>query len=263
MREDRGELELAAAKKIPDLVTLNDIRGDLQMHSTWSDGTMDIEELARFVMKHYHYDYIVLTDHSKSVRVAGGMNEGEFLKQINEIRKVNKKLGKEFIKAGAEVDIMADGSLDLKDELLEKLDWVCASIHYGFTHDNTERIIAACNNKYVNCIGHPTGRLMGQREGYPVNWEKVFKIAKQTGTAFEINCQPDRMDLNDELAKMARESGVKLVISTDSHQAGHFGFMPLGVFVARRAWCTKKDILNTTSWEHVRKFAEQKRKNKS
>ncbi|MDP4261390.1 MAG: DNA polymerase/3'-5' exonuclease PolX [Bacteroidota bacterium] len=260
MREEKGELELAAEKKIPSLIELKDIRGDMQMHSTWSDGSMDIEELARYVIKHYPYEYIVLTDHSKSVRVAGGMDEKQFLEQIKAIRQVNKKLGKDFIKTGVEVDIMADGSLDLKDELLEQLDWVCASIHSGFTHDNTERIIAACRNKFVNCIGHPTGRIIGQREGYPVNWEKVFTIARQTGTALEINCQTDRMDLNDELARMAREKGVKLVISTDSHQPGNFAFMPLGVFVARRAWCTKKDILNTGTWDQLKKFAEHKRK---
>jgi DNA polymerase (family 10) len=260
MREHRGELDLAGEKKIPHLITLQDIRGDMQMHSSWSDGTMDIEDLARYVSEHYPYEYIVLTDHSKSVRVAGGMDEKQFLDQVKEIRRVNNKLKKELIKPGVEVDIMPDGSLDLKDELLEQLDWVCASIHYGFTHDNTERIIAACQNRFVNCIGHPAGRIIGQREAYPVNWEKVFKTAKQTGTAFEINCQADRMDLNDELAKMARENGVKLVISTDSHQQSQFALMQLGVFVARRAWCTKKDVLNTLSWNEIKRFADRKRK---
>jgi DNA polymerase (family 10) len=260
MREQKGEFDLAAAKKIPNLIELKDIKGDMQMHSSWSDGTMDIEELARFVMEHYPYEYIVLTDHSKSVRVAGGMNEKEFEEQIERIRAVNKKLKKDFIKTGAEVDIMADGSLDLRDNLLEQLDWVCASIHYGFTHDNTERIIAACQNKFVNCIGHPTGRIIGQREAYPVDWEKVFKIAKQTGTAFEINCQADRMDLNDELAKMARENGVKLIVSTDSHQQSQFDFIRLGVFIARRAWCEKKDILNCLHWNELKRIVDHKRK---
>ncbi|HSQ43604.1 MAG TPA: DNA polymerase/3'-5' exonuclease PolX [Ginsengibacter sp.] len=260
MREQKGELDLAAKNKIPSLVTLTDIKGDMQMHSAWSDGTMDIEDLARFVSGHYPYEYIVLTDHSKSEIVAGGMNEEQFIDQVKEIRRVNTKLKKDFIKTGTEVDIKADGTLDLKDELLGQLDWVCASIHTGFTHDNTERIIAACENKFVNCIGHPSGRLIGQREAYPVNWEKVFKVAKQTNTAFEINCQADRMDLNDELARMARENGVKLTISTDSHQQSQFAFMQLGVFIARRAWCTKNDILNTASWNEIKKFAERKRK---
>lgn len=260
MREQKGEFALAAKNKIPSLVTLADIKGDMQMHSTWSDGTMDIEDLAQFVSGHYPYEYIVLTDHSKSEIVAGGMNEEQFIDQAKEIRRVNNKLNKDFIKTGVEVDIMADGSLDLKDDLLEQLDWVCASVHSGFTHDNTERIIAACENKFVNCIGHPSGRLMGRREAYPVNWQKVFEVAKQTNTAFEINCQADRMDLNDELARIARENGVKLTISTDSHQQSQFAFMQLGVFIARRAWCTKNDILNAASWNEIKKFAERKRK---
>lgn len=260
MREDKGELELAAKSKVPALVTLKDIRGDLQMHSTWSDGTMDIDELAGFILKNFNYDYVVLTDHSPSVRVAHGMNEKQFREQIDVIKKVNKKLGKDFIKAGAEVDILSDGALDLKDELLEQLDWVCASIHYGLNHDNTERIIAACENPFVCCIGHPTGRIIGRRDGYPVDWKKVFDIARETGTAFEINCQKDRLDFNDELARLAREAGVPLVISTDSHLKENFAFMQLGVDVARRAWCTKKDILNTRSWEELKHFAERKRK---
>ncbi|MDP4284293.1 MAG: DNA polymerase/3'-5' exonuclease PolX [Bacteroidota bacterium] len=260
MREQKGELDLAAKNKIPSLVTLADIKGDMHLHSTWSDGTMDIEDLAQFVSSHYPYEYIVLTDHSKSERVAGGMNEEQFIDQVKEIRRVNNKLKKDFIKTGVEVDIMADGSLDLKDDLLEQLDWVCASVHSGFTRDNTERIITACENKLVNCIGHPSGRLMGQREAYPVNWQKVFKVAKQTNTAFEINCQAERMDLNDDLARMARENGVMLTISTDSHQQSQFAFMQMGIFIARRAWCTKKDILNTASWNEIKKFIERKRK---
>lgn len=262
MREQKGELDLAAKNKIPTLVTLANIKGDLQMHSTWSDGTMDIEKLGEFVLSNYPYEYIVLTDHSKSERVAHGMNEEQFIEQAKEIRRVNNKLKKDFIKTGAEVDILADGSLDLEDDLLEQLDWVCASIHNGFTHDNTDRIIAACENRLVNCIGHPSGRLIGQREAYPVDWQKVFKVAKQTNTAFEINCQADRMDLNDELARMARENGVKLTISTDSHQQSQFAFMQLGVFIARRAWCTKNDILNTASWKDLEAFVQKKRKNK-
>jgi DNA polymerase (family X) len=262
MREQKGELELAAQKKIPELVTLEDIKGDLQMHSTWSDGSMDIEELARFVSGHYPYEYIVLTDHSKSVRIANGMDEKKFEEQIREIHKVNGKLKKDFVKTGTEVDIMADGSLDLADSLLEQLDWVCASIHYGFTHDNTERIIAACENPYVNCIGHPTGRIIGRRDAYPVDWDKVFRVGKATGTAFEINAQAERMDLNDDLVRMAREHGVKLVISTDSHQPINYEYMKLGVSIARRAWCTRKDILNTNPWSVLQKFAQHKR-NKS
>lgn len=260
MRECKGELELAARNEIPELITLDNIKGDMQMHSDWSDGSMNIEELAKFVLKNYRYDYIVLTDHSKSERIAGGMNENEFLKQIKKIDSINQKLGVEFIKKGVEVDILSDGKLDLDDKLLSQMDWVCASIHSGFKSDNTDRLINACNNPFVNCIGHPMGRLIGKREAYPVDWERVFKIASATGTVLEINAQPERMDLNDELARQARDAGVMLSISTDAHAAPQFGFMALGVFVARRAWCTAKDVLNTRSWKEIETMVKAKRK---
>lgn len=260
LREDKGEIELAIKKKIPRLVELNEIQGDMQMHSKWSDGNMGIEELAKYVIKNYKYDYIVLTDHSKSERIAGGMDEKQFTKQIKEIKAVNKKIGKDFIKTGAEVDILPDGSLDLNDDLLSQLDWVCASIHSGFSKDNTERLIAACRNEYVCCIGHPSGRLLGKREAYKVNWGKVFKVAAETGTALEINAQPDRMDLNDELALQARQAGVKLTISTDSHAAQNYAFMKLGVYIARRAGCRAGDIVNAWSWKEIESFKELKRR---
>lgn len=260
MRENAGELEIAEQHKIPALVRTVDIKGDLQMHTKWSDGSMDIEELANYVLKNYPYEYIVLTDHSPSVRVARGMDEKQFREQIKVISDVNRKLGTDFIKTGAEVDILQDGKLDLDDDLLEQLDWVCASIHYGMNHDNTDRIIAACQNPFVCCIGHPSGRIIGHREAYPVDWQKVFEVARKTGTALEINCQKDRLDLNDTLAKMAKEAGVPLVISTDTHLKEQFAFMQLGVGVARRAGCSKKDILNTRGWKELQGFAAAKRK---
>lgn len=259
MREDNGELELAFHHNLPRLITLNDMLGDMQMHSKWSDGAMEIEELAKFVLQNYSYDYIVLTDHSKSEKVAGGMDEKEFMEQIEEIAKVNEQLKNDFIKTGCEVDILKNGKLDLKDELLGQLDWVCASIHSGMNQDNTERLIAACEHPLVCCIGHPSGRIIGRRDPYPVNWKKVFEIAHKTGTAFEINAQKDRLDLNDELARMAREAGVMLTISTDSHSKENFDFMQLGVAVAQRAWCTKENILNTKSWKDVKQFVRKKR----
>ena len=143
--------------------------------------------------------------------------------------------------------------------MLSELDWVCASIHSGFGKDNTERLISACMNPYVCCIGHPSGRLLGRREEYKADWGKVFNMAAKTGTAMEINARPDRMDLNDELAKQAREAGVTLVIDTDSHSQSDFALMSLGVFIARRAWCTAADILNTRSWKEIKEFADRKR----
>lgn len=260
MREDKGEIELSARGKIPKLVSVKDICGDLHMHTNWSDGARSIEELANYVLKNLPYEYMVITDHSKSTRIAGGMDDKQVLKQIKEIDRVNKKLGRDFIKKGIEVDILADGKLDLSDEILSQLDWVTASVHNNFKGDNTDRIIKACNNPYVSCIGHPTGRLIGSREPYKVNMEKVLKEAKSTGTALEINSQPQRMDLNDEMAKAAREKGIKLVITTDSHDIGQFAFIELGVSIARRAWCTADDILNTRSWSEIEKLQYKKRK---
>lgn len=185
-----------------------------------------------------------------------------FLKQLKAIAEANKKLGKNFIKPGVEVDILNDGSLDLSNELLSQLDWVCASIHTGFGKDNTERLIKACANPYVSCIGHPTGRLIGKREEYAANWKEVFKAAAATGTVLEINAQPDRMDLNDEHAQAAREAGVMFTISTDSHNNQHYAYMKLGAYIARRAWCIANDVLNTKSWHQVQDFTMRKRKRK-
>jgi DNA polymerase (family 10) len=260
MRKDKGEIELAAKGKIPNLVTLKDIRGDLHTHSTWSDGARSIDEIARYIMKNLPYDYFAISDHSKATRIANGMDEKQILKQLKEIDKLNKQYGKYFIKKSIEVDILADGSLDMPDEILARLDWVTASIHSGFKGDNTDRLIAACHSKYVSSIGHPTGRLIGSREPYKVDIEELIKVAKNTGTALEINSQPQRMDLNDEMARLARENGVKLVIDTDSHDLNHFNYMKLGVAIARRAWCTPDDILNTKSWSEMKKFASKKLK---
>lgn len=260
MREDRGEIELALKQQIPRLVELNDIRGDLQMHSTWSDGLMSLSELVAFVRKNFRYDYVAITDHSKSERVAGGMDEEAFARQIDSIRKINHEIGHDFLKAGAEVDILADGSLDLSDELLSRLDWVTASIHSGLGRDNTGRLIRACENPWVHCIGHPTGRIIGKRAPDPLDFGALAAAAAATGTALEINAQPDRMDMNDELAAEARKKGAMIVISTDSHKYADFYGMQLGVAMARRAWCTADNILNTRPWKDIRKFTAEKRR---
>jgi DNA polymerase (family 10) len=261
MREDSGEIELAAKKKIPKLIQFGDIRGDLQMHSTWSDGSETIETIAEYVLKHFDYDYIVITDHSRSSRIAGGLDVPELRKQFAEIEEVNRKLKKDFVKKGVEVDILPDGSLDLPDDLLREMDWVTASIHSGFKKDNTDRLIRACENPYVNCIGHPSGILLGQREAYPVNWSRLFIAAKVTGTALEINAQQERLDLSAELARKAALSGIALVISTDAHTPAQFDFMRLGVMTARRGWCTASQILNTGSWNELAYFRKNKIRN--
>jgi len=260
MREDHGEIELAMSGKMPSLISLKDIKGDMHSHSNWSDGTSSLEEIVEYVQKHFNYEYLVLSDHSKSERVAGGMDESEFRKQIKKIREINKRLGADFLKAGAEVDILPDGSLDLSDHLLEQLDWVIASVHSQFKKDNTDRIIKACENPYVHVIGHPTGRQLGIREAYPVNMEAVIEAAASTGTALEINGHAYRMDLNDQWAKLAREKGVRLTIGTDSHNPANYHYMKLGVAIARRAWCASKHILNTHSWNKIESFKKNKRK---
>lgn len=259
MREDRGEIELALEGKIPKLVELSDIKGDLHIHSTWTDGMNTIEEIAKYVIENYGYEYIALTDHSKAVRVAHGLNEEDILEYIQQIDRINKKLGFDFIKKGIEVDILADGTLDLPDEILAKLDWVVASIHTQFNRDNSDRIIKAMENPYVCAIGHPTGRTFGTREGYPIS-EEILKVARQTNTALEINGQPTRLDLPDIWIKKAIENKVKLVISTDSHSLSNFAYMELGISMAKRGWATKDDILNTKSWKEIERFKEMKRK---
>jgi DNA polymerase (family 10) len=260
LREDRGEIELAKKNKLPALITQKEIKGDFHSHSIWSDGINTPEEIAKHIKKTFSYEYIVLTDHSKSARIAHGMDEKQILKQLKSIERLNRNLGGKFVKAGIEVDILVDGKLDISDEILSRLDWVIASIHSNFNKDNTERLISACENKNVCCIGHPTGRLIGSREPYKLDMELLIKSAKRTHTTLEINAQPRRMDLNDELALQAEKAGVSLAIGTDSHALGNFSYMELGVGIARRAWCTKNNILNTKSWKEIEAFRNKKRK---
>lgn len=259
MREMNGECELARKNILPRLIELDDICGDMQLHSSASDGLETLETIAGYVLKNYSYQYIVITDHSKSTGIANGLDEKQLIKQMKRIDAINRKLGRPFLKKGIEVDILPDGKLDLPDRILAALDWVCASCHSGLQNDISDRYIAACNNPYVNCIGHPTGRLLGKREMCSGAWHKIFNAAAKTGTAFEINAQPQRMDLNDELTWQARESGVMLCISTDSHSLNDFNYMQLGVAIARRAWCTSENILNTRNWNQVKSFVKAKR----
>jgi len=259
LREDRGEIEAALKNSLPKLVELSNIKGDFHCHSTWTDGFNTILEIGQYIKENFKYEYLVITDHSKAVRVAHGLTEDEVLKQIEEIDKVNKIIGYPLLKKGIEVDILLDGSLDLSDEILSKLDWVVASIHTHFNRDNTDRIIKAMENPYVNVIGHPTGRIFGTREGYQLS-DEVFKVAKETGTALEINSQPLRMDLPDIMVKKAVDMGVKLVISSDSHSLSNFHYIQLGVYIARRGWAKKEDVINTLSWKEVEKFVKDKRK---
>jgi DNA polymerase (family X) len=247
IREDSGEIEAALKNKLPHLVDIGDIKGLLHVHTEWSDGAGSISEIAQAVQKR-GYSYVAICDHSRSVRVAGGLTEEKLAKQIEEIRNLNKKMKNFKILCGTEMDILKDGKLDFSDEMLKELDIVLAAIHSGFKEDEetiTKRIISAMENKYVNIIVHPTGRLMGAREPYAVNIEKIIKAARRTNTALEINSYPQRLDLNDIYARKAKQMGVKIAIGVDAHNVSQLDSINMGLAVARRGWLEKKDILNT------------------
>jgi DNA polymerase (family 10) len=229
------------------------------MHSHYSDGRHSLEEIAEHILKERGDSYFAITDHSKAVGVAGGMDDEGFLEQMKEVRSLKERYGEERIFQGAEVDILGNGELDLKDSTLAEMDWVVASIHSGMDSENTERLIKACEDPYVNAIGHPSGRLIGSRSAYELDFDRILEAAADTGTALEINAQPQRMDLDDERARKAKEKGIWLVIDTDMHRLRHLDHRPNGVAVARRAWCRKTDILNAQPAETVRKMVQQKR----
>ena len=260
IREDTGEIEAALEHRLPELIDYGDMKGDLHIHSNWSDGASTIEEIALKAIE-MGYKYIAITDHSKSLRVANGLSEEDLLKRNEEIDRLNKKFqGKIKILKGTEVDILPDGSLDYNDEILSQLDFVVAAIHSRFTQDNTKRILKAMENPYVNAIAHPTGRVIGQRESYPVDIEAVIKKAAETGTALEINAYYNRLDLKDVHCRLAVKYGAKLVISTDSHHVDHMWMIKLGVGTARRGWVEKKDVINAKGLRELQKFVKEKRK---
>jgi DNA polymerase (family X) len=247
LREMTGEIEAAEAHKLPQLIKLGDIRGDLQMHTTASDGRNSIEEMGEAAKK-LGYEYIALTDHSKAVTVANGMDDKRTLAQIKKIRAAQERVPGIRLLAGIEVDILKNGSLDLSNDVLAQLDVVVASIHSFMNLDReamTDRILAAIENPYTQILAHPTGRLLLRRESFAYNMEKVLDAAKKNGVAVECNAYPDRLDLNDVHLRMARERGVKVVISTDAHSTTHFRMMKYGVITARRGWLEKKHVLNT------------------
>ena len=247
MRENNGEIELARQSKIPKLVEYGSLKGDLQVHSKNSDGTATIEEMARGA-KAFGLDYIAITDHTKSLALAGGLDERELLDQAGKIAELNDRSEDFRVLASAEVNIMKDGSLDISNNVLDKLDIVGAAVHSHFNlpiEVQTERLIKAAKNPSVDILFHPTGRLINKRLGYPVNIEKVIEVAKDTGTILEIDAHYDRLDLKDEHVRMAVKKGVKLVIDSDAHHPIHYAYLAFGVAQARRGWATQSDILNT------------------
>ena len=247
LRENTGEIDAAQNGTLPTLLKLADVRGDLQMHTTASDGRNSIEEMGEAARK-LGYEYIALTDHSKAVTVANGMDEKRTLEQIKKIRAAQKNVKGIHLLAGIECDILKDGRLDLDDEVLAQLDVVVASIHsyMNLTRaEMTDRLLAAIENPYTQIIAHPTGRLIMRREPYEYDMEKILNAAAKNGVVMECNAYPDRLDLNDVHLRMAKRRGVKVVISTDSHSTTHLPFMKYGVITARRGWIEKKDVINT------------------
>jgi len=247
LRENRGEVEAALVRKLPRLVEFDDIKGDLQMHTTWSDGSATLEEMA-VGAKERGYEYIAVTDHSESVRVANGLSEERFRREWKEIDSLNERLSPFRVLKAVEVEIKNDGSLDFEKKFLDEFDVVGASLHQSFRQDAeklTERVVRALSHPSVDFLCHPTNRLIGRREGNPINLPRVIRTAKENGKWLEIDGQPRRLDLDEVWAKKAMEEGVPIVIDSDAHSVGELDNVGYGVTVARRAWLEAKDVTNT------------------
>jgi DNA polymerase (family 10) len=248
LRENRGELQAARNGGLPELVEVGDLRGDLHSHSTWSsDGKDTIEAMAAAAMER-GYEYLAMTDHSHYLR------EGRLERQAEEIAALNERLAPFRILRGVEVNIRADGTLDVADETLAELDWVIASLHQAFDREPTERLLAAIDNPNVDCIGHPTARKLNKRPGAEIDLERVVERAVATGTALELNSQPDRLDLRDSHARLAGEAGAWICVDTDAHEVGALRWAELGIGQARRAWLTKERVLNTRPWAEIERL---------
>jgi len=252
IRENQGEIEAALKGQLPKLVELGDIKGDLHCHSDWDGGRDSIEQMAKSAMD-LGYEYICIADHTKFLKIEHGLDEKQLLRENEAVKKINEKLknqGKKFrVLHGCESNIMADGSIDIKDEVLEKLDFVIAGIHSQLKMEKsqmTKRLIKAMENHNVDIISHPTGRIVGQRDEYQIDFDKVLQVAKKTGTILEINSS-FRLDLRDIYIRRAKNEGVKMIINTDSHYKEQLNLMEYGVSQARRGWAEKTDIINTLS----------------
>jgi len=264
LREDRGEVEAAAAGRLPRLIELSDLRGDLHVHSKWSDGAHNLAQIAA-AARDRGLSYLALTDHSKGLGIARGLSVERLMEQGEEVAAFNREQKDFRVLRGTEMDIGLDGSLDFPDEVLKKLDIVVAALHSGFNQTReqlTARVVAAMRNPWVSVVAHPTGRLIGEREAYDLDMEQVLRVAKETGTALEINSYPLRLDLNDVQVRRAKELGVALVISSDLHVLSQFETLHYGVSVAQRGWLEKGDVLNTLELPDLLKRLRAKRKGK-
>jgi DNA polymerase (family 10) len=259
LREDTGEIEAAMEGRLPKLLELSDIRGDLHVHTKRSDGSHTLEELIS-TARSRGYQYLAVTDHTKGLGIARGLNEEKIMEQMKELKKVNSRMRGFRVFMGAEVDIRSDSTLDLPDEILRQLDIVVASIHSGFKQSReqlTRRLVTAIRNPYVSVIAHPTGRLIGERDAYEVDMERVFATLKESGKAVEMNAYPLRLDINDSLAKRAKEMNIPVAISTDTHVLSQFDYMVYGVSIGRRGWLEKKDVLNTLHAGNLLKWLQR------
>lgn len=256
LRENRGEIEAAGKGNLPDLITLEDIRGDLHVHTKATDGRSSLEDMARAAQER-GYQYLAITEHSKHVPVAHGLDEKRLAEHIEDIDRLNEQLNNLVLLKSIEVDILEDGSLDLSDKILKKLDLVVCAVHYKFNlpkEKQTERLIRAMDKAYFTILAHPTGRMINEREPYDLDMERLMKAVKETGSVLELNAQPQRLDLVDVQCKMAKEMGVMVAISTDAHSIEELNFMRYGVIQGRRGWLEDKDVLNTRSWKELQKL---------
>jgi DNA polymerase (family 10) len=262
IREDRGEFEAAEKGELPKLVRLEDVRGDLHMHSTWSDGTASILEMAR-ACRDRGYEYMAITDHSQAVTVAGGLTPERVREQWEEVAKAQEAMGDGFrIFRGQEVDILKDGSLDQPDDILEELDLVIVSVHSFMSMDReamTRRVLAALRHPQVDILAHPTGRLLNRREPFELDVEAVLETAREHDVAVEVNAHPRRLDLNDVYLKRAGELGVKVVVNTDAHSIAGLDVMRFGIDQARRGWLGAKQILNCGTARSAAKWLDRSR----
>jgi len=261
LRENRGEIQAAQKHKLPDLIVANDIRGELHMHSKWTDGNSAVMEMVR-ACKERGFQYCAITDHSKAVRIAGGLSAEDFKRQRAEIDEVRRKVRGITIFTGCEVDILPDGSLDLPDDLLEQLDVVVAAVHFKMDMNQSEmtkRVLKALANPAVKILAHPTGRLINQREPFAIDLEQIFHAAKEHDVAVELNAQPDRLDLNDLHVFRAREIGVKIAINTDAHSTEQLHFIRYGIDQARRGWLEKRHVLNAMARPQLETWLKQRR----
>lgn len=262
LREDQGEVELALEKKLPVLITMEDVKGDLHVHSHWSDGVASVEEMAEAAAQR-GYRYIAICDHTQSLAVASGLTPEEVHEREKEVRRWNAGHPELLVFSGVEANILSDGSIDFPDGELAKLEIVVAGLHSGLSQKGKKilkRLELAMKNPYIQVISHPTGRIIGKRDAYEVDCDALFAIAKDTHTVLEINAQPERLDLRDIDARKAAQMDIKVVISTDAHDTGSLDYMRYGVAQARRAWLRKEDVLNTLEPEELLDFLSRKRK---